>query len=98
MTAGYDQFNSSGFFPNLQELGGADTGMLQAVANSLGFLSGSLAPPIAFWLHRRTHGLWSPVYYFNALALLWSGLRYRSLISLQPARLSLTVVAAGIQD
>ena len=41
------QFNSSGFFPNLQELGGPfDTGALTAVANSLGQL-GNPAPPLA---------------------------------------------------
>ena len=79
------QFNSSGFFPNLQEVGGLDTGIIQAVANSLGQLGGSMAPPLAFALYRRS-GVWSGVYFISAGAVLVSGLFYRSVLELEPAR------------
>ena len=79
------QFNSSGFFPNVQELGGPDTGIIQAMANSLGQLSGSMAPPLAFALYRLS-GAWSGVYFISAGAVLVSGLFYRSVLELEPAR------------
>ena len=74
---------------HLQELGGPDTGIIQAMANSLGQLGGSLAPPLAFALHRRS-GAWSGVYFFSAVSVLLSGLFYRSVIELEPARNKLT--------
>jgi hypothetical protein len=79
------QFNSSGFFPNLQELGGPDSGALQAVANSLGQLAGSAAPPIAFALHSRL-GSWAPVNVLSSALLVGCGLLYRRTLSLDAAR------------
>lgn len=64
---------------------GPDTGIIQAMANSLGQLGGSMAPPLAFALHRRS-GSWSGVYYISAAAVLVSGLFYRSVVALEPAR------------
>lgn len=87
------QFNSSGFFPNVQELGGPDTGIIQAVANSLGQLGGSMAPPLAFALYRRS-GVWSGVYFVSAGAVLVSGLFYRHVLELEPAREKLSKVTA----
>ena len=82
---GADQCNSSGFYPNLQEIGGPDTAALTAVANSIGQVCGAAVSPIAFLLHRRT-GSWAPVFVASSGLLVVSGVVYRALISLRSGR------------
>jgi hypothetical protein len=79
------QFNSSGFFPNLQELGGPDSGALQAVANSCGQLMGSLAPLVGFWLHRKLAS-WGAINCLSSVVLVVTGFGYCSNLSLTVAR------------
>ena len=80
-----DQCNSSGFYPNLQEIGGPDTAALTAVANSIGQVCGAAVSPVAFLLHRRT-GSWAPVFVASSGLLVVSGVVYRALISLRSGR------------
>ena len=82
---GSDQCNSSGFYPNLQEIGGPDTAALTAVANSIGQVCGAAVSPVAFLLHRRT-GSWAPVFVASSGLLVVSGVVYRALISLRSGR------------
>jgi sugar phosphate permease len=77
--------HSSGYVANYLDVGGANSGLLSGVGNTVANIPGFAGPPLTAWMLKRSGGEWAPVFYLTVVFAITATSVYTAYASVRAA-------------